>query len=135
MKSQPLLTITAKKAVLLCITESNVPPTAHDVLVFARHYRRFNKTTIYRSIDSLLETGVIIPIHFPPRAVRYELPSHHHHIMCRGCGQIDHIEDSEIEPVLIKSQQSISVQKKYRSIHHELSFIGTCETCAQSSLA
>ena len=63
-----------------------------------------SKTTIYNTLNALLETGVIHAITITGTETRYDCRGGaHHHLLCKSCGKIididiecPYIEDEEI---------------------------------------
>ncbi len=96
-------------------------------------------TTVYRTLELLVQKGIVFRFDFGDRRARYELAEnpkgigHHHHLVCTGCGRIvdytDFIED-EIE--LLK-QTTNGLEKKYnfKITNHLIQFYGLCEDCAK----
>jgi Fur family ferric uptake transcriptional regulator len=68
---------------------------------------------------------------------RYELsdgsggPSHHHHLVCTGCGRIidytDYIEE-EVE-LLKQTEEGLSRKFNFRITNHIIQFYGLCDKC------
>lgn len=50
--------------------------------------------TVYRTINSFVETGWLVPVELPGEAPRYERAGagHHHHFRCRLCTRVFEIE-------------------------------------------
>ena len=51
---------------------------------------RLGLTTVYRTVNSLVDDGWLASVELPGEADRYELAGkpHHHHFRCRRCGSV-----------------------------------------------
>ena len=87
-----------------------------------------DKTTVYRQIEDLLVHGIIEEVNFEDRVRRFELSlgSHHHHLVCVGCGKV---ADVVLEEDLRKQEKIIIKQKKFKVLRHSLEFFGRCHNC------
>ncbi|MDP1624839.1 MAG: Fur family transcriptional regulator [bacterium] len=88
-----------------------------------------NQSTLYRSLRSLVEAGIVREVHLGPDAVRYEMSvgrHHHHHIVCTSCGTVEDIDTCAIEGAVagIKSKRFSVITD------HSLEFFGICKSCA-----
>lgn len=104
-------------------------------------YLRINKkhpeiglTTIYRTLDLLVQLRIINKFDFGDGLARYELSSlcrqHHHHIICTKCCQIiDYSDSLEKENYIEKLEEEISARYKFSISDYEIQFYGTCEKC------
>lgn len=91
-------------------------------------------SSLYRSLTTLEEAGVVIP-HFGAKGLtRYELAEwltgHHHHLVCVVCGSV---EDVEI-PTAYESQvrglvDTISAIASFTPLNHALEVEGQCARC------
>jgi len=59
-----------------------------------QHVAGLGIATVYRTINSLVETGWLVPVELPGEAPRYERAGggHHHHFRCRSCRSVFEIE-------------------------------------------
>jgi len=93
--------------------------------------RKVSRATIYRSLQDLLESGVIRKTAFGEKHQHYEHiydEKPHHHAKCLRCGIFiefdDKGEDKIYEPVLEK--------KGFTILGHEMHFYGICKDCNQN---
>lgn len=91
---------------------------------------KMNLTTVYRSLDQLVEAGLVRRIDLGRNHALYELAdSHHHHIVCRTCGLIEDVT------ACIPTSVTDSVLKKVNTFssieNHALEFFGVCKPCAK----
>lgn len=95
-------------------------------------------TTIYRTLDLLVQLGMITRFDFGDGRSRYELRGehstkmHHHHLVCRGCKRIIDYADFNQEEVefLKKVEEGLSKKYKFTVEDHDIGFSGLCEKCS-----
>jgi Fur family ferric uptake transcriptional regulator len=83
--------------------------------------------TVYRTLEILVELGVVGKIQFHGKTAMFELLSeddHHHHLICNDCGLI---EDIPFDEVLLMNQ--VNKQTKFQVQSHSLEFFGLCTNC------
>ena len=118
-----------RKAILSILEQSALPITVAEI------HERLKKAkmpadlvTIYRNVAMLQELGLVNPIGLHEGQMRYEVRhgwEHHHHIQCRGCGQI---VDLMLCP-LKKLTELVERQTKFAVDSHALEFFGWCPQC------
>lgn len=81
--------------------------------------------TVYRTINSLVETGWLNPVELPGDSPRYERSGsgHHHHFQCRGCTKVFEIRGCPGD--LAKLTPAGFVLEG-----HEVVLYGRCQRCA-----
>ena len=87
--------------------------------------------TVYRTLDLLVEVGIIQQMDFGDGKTRYELNDeevhHHHHLICLECGKV-----SEFEMDLLESlEKHISSRTGFKILDHKVKFYGHCKDCSQ----
>lgn len=93
--------------------------------------------TVYRNLELLRSGGHIKSIDVGDGKSRYELnhkaggPDHHHHLICRQCGQVINYMDFEDDELTLvhKLEQHLAMKYKYQVTDHDMSFYGTCPGC------
>ncbi|MFC1679911.1 Fur family transcriptional regulator [Elusimicrobiota bacterium] len=94
-------------------------------------------TTIYRTLELMVEMGVVMKFAFGEGQSRYELAEghtrkpHHHHLVCRKCGRIEDYSDFlQDELDLVKrSERTLAKRHGFRIQEHEITFKGLCPDC------
>jgi Fur family ferric uptake transcriptional regulator len=102
--------------------------TTEQLLERARkHYPSATLSTVYRTLDLLKELQLVREIHFPGEAVAYEafLESTHHHLVCRQCGSILHL-DISLQRAFYEAVQQ---QSGFHNITMDIMSTGYCDTC------
>ena len=83
-----------RRAIRTVLETAGRPLSLHEVLEAARnHEPGLGLATVYRSLNHLLETGLIEPVELP-RETRYEIAGQgpHAHFRCRCCDRVYDLE-------------------------------------------
>src|SRR5215831_5454331 len=67
------------------------PMSIEEIHRGARQQERgLGVATVYRTVKSLAEEGIVVPITLPGDTPRFELAGkgHHHHFRCHECGRV-----------------------------------------------
>lgn len=102
--------------------------TIEQLLERARQqYPSATLSTVYRTLDLLKELQLVREIHFPGEAVTYEafIGRTHHHLVCRQCGSILHL-DISCQRALYEAVQQ---QSGFHNITMDIMSTGYCSTC------
>lgn len=91
-------------------------------------------SSLYRSLATLEEAGVLTLHHGQGKVARYELAEwltgHHHHVLCIECGKVDDIElDEASEHLLKRLAAQAGVRAGYEESGHRLEIEGLCRKC------
>ncbi len=122
------LKVTATRLLVLAEFAKNpVPISALDIHTTLEK-KGTDVVTIYRTLASFEESGMIRKVDLRRDSVYYELSSHHHHhIVCTSCGVVEDVEDCGIEQMAKKIG---GASKKFSHIKdHALEFFGVCRSC------
>ena len=89
---------------------------------------RVGLATVYRTLQSLVETGDVDLVKTDAGESVYRRCSavHHHHLVCRTCGRTVEIEGPAVETWAEK----LAKQHGYSEVSHTLELFGTCASCA-----
>ena len=118
-----------KIAILQVFKNAVHPLTTAELL--AKLTDKKDETTLYRSLDAFVESGILRKVNFNDRSARYEWnigTHHHHHIVCENCGKIEDIDigDADLDASVIKKSKQF---KEIKS--HSVEFFGICAACAK----
>ena len=97
-----------RQAIMEVLSNTTEHLSAEEIYLKVRkRYPGIGLTTVYRTLDILVNMGLISKFDFGDGRARYELSEtskgpkpHHHHLVCRECGKIiDYTEfiDDEVE--------------------------------------
>lgn len=83
--------------------------------------------TIYRTLDTLVEAGVVKRLHFGEGRSWYE-PSqqegHHHHLVCQECGAKVPMTACPEELIRDEAQRN-----QFKVLDHQFEILGICRGC------
>lgn len=101
--------------------------TADDIVAQVRRREAgFPRSTVYRALEAMLETGDATATRLDGGALRYELAgSPHPHAICSVCGRVFHIEDRALQAA---ERELIDVQG-FLPQRGELTIHGLCRDC------
>lgn len=94
-----------------------------------RENPRLGRATLFRSIDTLAELGVIDRIELADGTPRYRVcgRDHHHHLICSSCRRIE-----EINVCLPETDLSAAAAASGFTVErHSLELYGLCKNCRQ----
>ncbi|MBZ4650144.1 Fur family transcriptional regulator [Thermosipho sp. (in: thermotogales)] len=105
---------------------------AEDVyrLLFSNKHT-VSKATVYRTIDLLVEFGLLRKIDFGDGIYRYELAKKekmHHHFICKICGKIYEIEEKHLE--IIKKEL---LSQGFQFEDFDFKIYGICPKCSKKA--
>jgi Fur family ferric uptake transcriptional regulator len=87
------------------------------------------RASIYRTLDLLVEYGLVERIMVGPGLARFERAhpegEHHHHLVCDYCGQLVAFDDPELEEAIDSLPERIGVRVE----HHDVVLHGACPDC------
>ncbi|GFR36389.1 Fur family transcriptional regulator [Thermobrachium celere] len=89
--------------------------------------------TVYRTLNLLEKMGVICKMNFDDGCNRYELvrdeeDHQHHHLVCKGCGRVEEVEDDLLEVL----EQKIEEKYNFKINDHSVKFYGYCSECRKN---
>lgn len=102
--------------------------TADDILTHIRDRYRvaLPKSTIYRALDTMLETGDVTASRLDDSGLRYEISdAPHAHAICTGCGRVFHIDDLAVK---VAAQELVGMHD-FQPTRAELTVHGLCAAC------
>ncbi|MCA9369996.1 MAG: transcriptional repressor [Pseudomonadales bacterium] len=110
------------KETLVKLLQTHHLLSVSDILtLLEKNKTSYNKTSVYRALEQLLDEDVICRHHFSPTEATYELREHHHaHLVCTQCGSIEEGECAYQEPHAVGS---------FRVNHHHTTLFGICGGC------
>ncbi|MBD3264497.1 MAG: transcriptional repressor [Candidatus Omnitrophica bacterium] len=95
-------------------------------------------STVYRTLELLVQMGLVFKFDFGDGRARYELirntrdkNHHHHHLICINCNRvIDYSEFiREEEELLSKTEKELSNKYDFKIKKHIVQFYGLCGEC------
>ena len=96
---------------------------------------RIGKATIYRTLDLLVRSRLVVEHDFGEGFKRYEhrltQEPVHEHLICLECGKVIEFASWEVQEV----QSRITAQHGFRPSRHKLEIYGLCRDCQDAGLA
>lgn len=121
---------------VLILTKGHL--SAEDIyLKVHKKYPAVGLTTVYRTLELLVNMGLVRRFDFGDGRARYELIGgpegeiHHHHLVCTNCGKvIDYTEFIDEEKQLLdNTEKGLSKKYNFKILDHQLVFFGLCGQC------
>ena len=107
--------------------------TADDFLIHTRqHHPKVSRATIYRTLDLLVQSGLVDKVELGGNRAFYEYfhgRQHHDHLICLGCGSVIEFTEPEIEAL----QESVCRSFNFRMESHSHKIFGRCDRCQHDS--
>jgi len=124
------LSVTASREKILNLFLTNTRALAHADIEY-KAGERFDRVTVYRTLQTFVEKGILHTIPTADNSVKYALckndcfEGHHHdnhyHFICTVCGKTECLEDFVIPMVRLP--------KEYLANNVEIVVNGICSTC------
>lgn len=87
------------------------------------------RATVYRTLKLLLDQGLICRVVLGDGSVCYRASrkTHHHHLVCIGCGATEDVRLADVEPVLARVREATD----YEVVDHRIEVYGLCPHCQE----
>ena len=127
-----------RDAVLDVLSRTEDHLSAEDIYIRVHEtYPAIGLTSVYRTLDMLVNIGLVYKFDFGDGRARFELAEgpkgkdHHHHLVCTGCGRIVNYRDFIDEEVALlkKAEEGLSEKHNFAITNHLIQFYGLCEDC------
>lgn len=130
LESRNLKNTTERRTILSEIAEMDDHHfSADDLLVrFRNKGVSISRATIYRTLDHLVQSGLVRQLSLGRKHLLYESSftrRHHEHLICLVCGSVIEFANDEVERLL----EEVCRRKHFTSDRHSLQILGTCRTC------
>ena len=117
-----------RESVLAAIAASDGHLTADEILRQVRtRYPYLGKSAVYRSLDLLVQLGMVTLTDMGQGRIEYELHRHphHHHLICHHCGHNEQIEHALLVPL----EQKLQAKHGFQADLDHFAIFGTCRRC------
>jgi Fur family ferric uptake transcriptional regulator len=115
-------------SILRAVSREPRPVTAQGLYLRLRGRRGSpGLATVYRTLNSLTDAGVLRRFPAGEGEVAYRLcdPGHHHHLICESCGQVVEIPSCEVE----EWAAGVAKRRGFVATAHQADIFGLCATC------
>lgn len=123
--------ITPQRRLILEVLQQKRHQTAEDICSALKEKEpNISLGTIYRNLTILLSLGLVTGLDFRDGRIRYELnDSHHHHLVCLGCGETVEFPGCNLEEVLRDTVK----RTDFHITGHCLEVFGYCRVCREGT--
>jgi Fur family ferric uptake transcriptional regulator len=85
-------------------------------------------TTVYRTLQALADEGAVDVLRGDDGEAVYRrcTQTHHHHLVCRGCGRTVEVEAPHIE----RWADELAGEHGFTAVTHTVEIFGVCPSCA-----
>jgi len=122
-------------AVYEAVLSSTGHPGAEEIYQAVRQRcPGISKGTVYRTLDTLCEMGVVNDIHRSADTSRFEaVLEPHHHLICLACRRVVDLFDDSLQKLRLPPGGSGGPGRKgFRVTGYQIQFTGYCGECAVS---
>ena len=127
LREQGVRITTARRAVIAALVASDGHVTAEDVTIAVqRQAPEIHLSTVYRTLESLEELGVVDHVHLGHGSAVYHLAENRHqHLVCERCKKVIHLADGLVDDLarVVDSNYHFTLRP------HHFALIGLCEEC------
>lgn len=127
-----------RQTIFSVLSKTDKHMSAEDIyMAVHKAYPAIGLTTVYRTLDLLVQMGLVLKFDFGDGKARYELirgqqeELHHHHLVCKGCGRIIDYTDfiGEETDLIEKVEKELSNKYDFKIDRHIIQFYGLCNEC------
>ena len=118
-----------RRMVLEVLLDLDTHPTADQVHeLVTQRMPELNRTTVYRTLETLVSMGVITKASHPGHVVRFDPRTEpHHHLVCLSCDEVIDLLDKPLDALKIPD-----LSKTGFSVHdYQVQLRGVCRDCRQ----
>ncbi len=124
---------TEVRILLLDFLIKNKNPISASEIFLKLKKHKLDQVTIYRTLESFLEKGMIKKVDTGSREAQYEIideKNDHHHMICIKCNTIEDFTGCDSENLI---KNALKKSKKFNKInHHSFDLFGICMKCNKS---
>ncbi len=122
------LRLTGPRKEIISILAAATQPLSSDDIFNELKKGSSDLVTVYRSLTTLEEAGLLQQHDLGDGIRRYELTQeghHHHYVQCRSCGKVEAFVGCDFESTLL----NVLAKKGYSMIQHSLNVHALCSAC------
>jgi Fe2+ or Zn2+ uptake regulation protein len=116
-----------RRAILETVLGMENHPTADQVHAeVARTLTGLNRTTVYRTLETLVSLGLLTRLCHPGRAIRFDpRTSVHHHLVCLRCDSVVDFEDARLDELPVPDTSG----RGFELHDYRVQLRGVCQQC------
>lgn len=118
---------TSRRAIVSALLDADDHVTAEALAdAVQRAHPDVHQSTVYRTLDTLTEMGVIDHVHLGHGAAVYHFTDHaHHHLVCQDCGHVIELPLATLTPL----QRRIARDYDFHLDGTHFALAGHCADC------
>lgn len=124
---------TEVRILLLNFLSKNKKPISATQILIELKKNKLDQVTIYRTLDTFLEKGIVKKVETGKREAEYEIideKNDHHHMICIKCNQIEDFTGCDSEKLVLNA---LKKSKNFKKIsHHSFDLFGLCNNCEEN---
>ncbi|MEA3490251.1 MAG: Fur family transcriptional regulator [Candidatus Omnitrophota bacterium] len=126
-----------RKAIMDVLSKTSKHLSAEEIyLEVHKVYPNVGLTTVYRTLELLIQMGLVHKFDFGDGRARYELAEgekreHHHHLICIRCKRVIDYSDFREEELefLRRAEKKLAEKYDFEIKNHLIRFYGLCDKC------
>jgi Fur family ferric uptake transcriptional regulator len=106
--------------------------SADDVVERVRAHRpQVNPSTVYRTLELLVEEGMLLRTDLGGNRAYFEPAREHahHHLVCERCGTVQHLHDEQLGDLRLRIERGSG----FAVGSAEITFFGLCRACRRAA--
>ena len=129
LRQQGVRITTARRAVIAALVGTDGHVTAEDIAIAVqRTAPEIHLSTVYRTLESLEELGVVDHVHLGHGSAVYHLAANRHqHLVCERCKKVIHLPPGFVDTL----SRDIDTRYNFTLRPHHFALIGLCEDCRE----
>jgi Fur family peroxide stress response transcriptional regulator len=118
-----------RRSIYQAALELGTHPTADEVhAALAPHLPQISRTTVYRTLETLHQIGVITKVSHPGGVIRYDLRTNpHHHLLCLHCQRIIDFSDAQLDALRVSPPAGSDFEVR----DFRVTLRGVCRRCRE----
>jgi Fe2+ or Zn2+ uptake regulation protein len=118
-----------RRAILETVLGMDDHPSADRVhAAVAKRFPEISRTTVYRTLETLVRMGVITKACHPGSVVRYDNRIEvHHHLVCQGCDAVIDISDARLDALPLPDTSAHG----FEVLDFRVQLRGKCRRCKE----
>lgn len=121
-----------RRRIVRCVLSKTGPFSAEDLMADLHREGAAvpGRATVFRTLDLLVDLGVLDRVHHPSGLHRYVLAraGHRHHVVCSRCGAVADFSGCNVDELV----STATAQTGFLIDGHWLELFGLCRLCQQS---
>jgi Fur family ferric uptake transcriptional regulator len=129
LRSKKLKLTGERMEILAAVFQKNAHFDAEELHGELKHHGRdISRATVYRTLDLLVQCGLVRKSSLGSSHANYEAAhedEHHDHLICLNCNRVIEFYRPDLE----RLQEEICQERQFKPLHHSLQIFGLCANC------